>query len=162
MYPVLVDFLLQTINLLFYDDDHHHNLDRHNKKERGLLTALVFTHWNGPEFQWQQPSYWQVGQISWLDKDADHMIVIVLNATLIWTLGFLSTGTTGHTEVRPCVTERQCVDHVIPCWPCDLDLWKTLALLQLGTSLRPTSLDFCRHAGFDYSNRLIRLHQALT
>lgn len=34
--------------------------------------------------------------------------------------------------------------------------------VQLSTSLKLTSLDLCRHAGFDYSNRLIRLQPALT
>lgn len=81
----------------------------------------------------------KVYQISWWDEDADHGVVIVQCShlwqqpqmscifylrtfenlwplPLIWPLGFLSTGTTGQPEVRPCVAQRQCV---IRCWPCD-------------------------------------------
>lgn len=131
--------------------------------------------------------FWQPCQISWLEGDADHVVLIVLQPLCqqsvmsfieaafsnydMWILRTLPFDLALGVPVRRNKTSARgeglrdfC--HWAPVRPV-LDRvirvsGTTFASLQLSTSLRPTSLDFCRHARFDYSNRLIRLQQALT
>lgn len=72
---------------------------------------------------------------------------------------------TGECWFEPHVYQHSCVTFITDHQFTPVILLMEIFILQLCTSLRSTSrssLDFCRHTVFDYSNRLIGLQEALT